>query len=96
MKKWIEKDGKHVLVVEICGIEKEILELEEYEYDEEYEEIYYFYKSLLEYNDFEASDFFENLETAKKEAEEQMIEYMKNSVYEQKITLDALEVSYEK
>ena len=29
MKKWIEKDGKHVLVVEICGTEKEILELED-------------------------------------------------------------------
>ena len=96
MKKWIEKDGKHVLIVEICGIEKEILELEEYEYDEEYEEFYYFYKSLLDYNDFETSEFFENIETAKKEAEEQFIEYMKNSVYEQKNTLDALEVIYEK
>ena len=96
MKKWIEKDGKHVLVIEINCAEKEILELEEYEYDEEYEEFYYFYKSLLDYNDFETSEFFENIETAKKEAEEQFIEYMKNSVYEQKNTLDALEVIYEK
>ena len=96
MKKWIEKDGKHVLVIEINCTEKEILELEEYEYDEEYEEFYYFYKSLLDYNDFETSEFFENIETAKKEAEEQFIEYMKNSVYEQKNTLDALEVIYEK
>jgi hypothetical protein len=96
MKKWIEKDGKHVLAVEINCAEKEILELEEYEYDEEYEEFYYFYKSLLDYNDFETSDFFENIETAKKEAEEQVIEYMKNSVYEQKNTLDALEVNCEK
>ena len=96
MKKWIEKDGKHVLVIEINCTEKEILELEEYEYDEECEEFYYFYKSLLDYNDFETSEFFENIETAKKEAEEQFIEYMKNSVYEQKNTLDALEVIYEK
>lgn len=87
MKKWIEKDGKHILVAEVCGTEKEILELEEYEYDEEYEEFYYFYKSLLEYNEFETSEFFENLETAKKEAEEQFIEYMKKSVYEQKTCL---------
>ncbi len=96
MKKWIEKDGKYILVIDICGIEKEILELEEHEYDEEYEEIYYIYKSLLEYNDFETSEFFENLETAKKEAEEQVVEYMKNSVYEQKSTLNALGVNYEK
>ena len=61
MKKWIEKDGKHVLIVEICGIEKEILELEKDEDCAGDYEVYFLHKSLSDYSVFEDDILFVNL-----------------------------------
>ncbi len=92
MKKWIEKDGKYVLVVEICGIEKEILELENDEDCNGDYEIYFLHKSLNDYSIFEDDILFENLEEAKKEIEKRLLEYIKNTISELQSISEMLEV----
>lgn len=92
MKKWIEKENSHVLVVEFYGNEVEVLELREDEDNEGYDEPYFLYKSFTSYSKFEDADFFENLDEAKKSAEEILIEEIKDSIAELQNILDALEV----
>ena len=96
MKKWIEKDGKHVLVIDFYGNEIEILELREDEDDKGYDEPYFLYKSFTGYSKFANNDFFGDLDEAKKSAEEILIEETKDSIAELQNILDALEVNYEK
>lgn len=91
MKKWIEKDGKHVLVIEFHGNEVKILELREDEDNEGYDDLYFLYKSFTSYSKFEESDFFENLDEAKKEVEEILAEEIKDSIAELQNILSALE-----
>lgn len=91
MKKWIEKDGKHILVIEYYENEIEILEIREDEDNEGYDEPYFLYKSLTSYSKFEDADFFENLDEAKKSAEEILIEEIKDSIAELQNMLGVLE-----
>ena len=91
MKKWIEKDGKHVLVVEIYENETEILELKEDENNDGYEEPYFFYVSLINCLSIDDTEFFDSLEDAKKELEEMVIEELKDSIAHQQNIIDMLE-----
>ena len=91
MKKWIEKDGKHVLVVEIYENETEILELKEDENNDGYEELYFFYVSLINCLSIDDTEFFDSLEDAKKELEEMVIEELKDSIAHQQNIIDMLE-----
>jgi len=91
MKKWIEKDGKHVLVVDFYGNEMEILELKEDEDKEGYQEPYFLYKSLTDYSNFKDTDFFDNLEDAKKSVEEILIENFKDLIAEHQKIIEELE-----
>ena len=91
MKKWIGRDGKHVLVVEICGIEKEILELENDEDCNGDYEVYFLHKSLSDYSIFEDDILFENLEDAKKEIEKRLLEYIKEIISEMQSISEMLE-----
>ena len=91
MKKWIEKDGKHVLVVEIYENETEILELKEDENNDGYEEPYFFYASLISCLSIDDTEFFDSLEDAKKELEEMVVEALKDSMAHQQNIIDMLE-----
>ena len=91
MKKWIEKDGKHILVVEIYENETEVLELREDEKNDGYEEPYFFYVSLIDCLSINDTDFFDNLEDAKKSLEEIVIEDLKDSIAHQQNIIEMLE-----
>ena len=91
MKKWIEKDGNHVLVVEIYGTEKEILELENDEDCTGDYEVYFLHKSLSDYSIFEDDILFEDLDKAKKEIEKRLFEYIKKITSELQSISEMLE-----
>jgi len=91
MKKWIEKDGKHVLVVEIYENEIEILELKEDEDNDGYEDPYFFFESLISCLSINDTDFFGNLEDAKKALEEIVVENLKDCIAHQQNIVDMLE-----
>ena len=91
MKKWIEKDGKHVLVVEVYGTEKEILELEADEDCVGDYEVYFLHKSLSDYSIFEDDILFDDLGEAKKEIEKRLFEYIKNTISELQSISEMLE-----
>lgn len=91
MKKWIEKDGKHVLVVEIYEDEIEILELKEDEDNAGYEDPYFFFESLISCLNIDDTDFFDSLEDAKKSLEEIVVEHLKDSIAHQQNIVDMLE-----
>ena len=91
MKKWIEKDGKHVLVIEFNGDEIEILELREGEGNEGYDDLYFFYVSLIDWLSINDTDFFDNLEDAKKSLEEIVIENLEDSIAVQQNIIKMLE-----
>ena len=91
MKKWIEKDGKHVLVIEIYENETEILELKEDGNNDGYEEPYFFYVSLISCLSIDDTEFFDSLEDAKKELEEMVVEALKDSIAHQQNIIDMLE-----
>jgi len=91
MKKWIEKDRKHVLVVDFYGNEMEILELKEDEDKEGYQEPYFLHKSLTDYSNLKDTDFFDNLEDTKKSVEEILIENFKDLIAEHQKIIEELE-----
>lgn len=91
MKKWIEKDGKHVLVVEIYENEIEILELKEDEDNTGDEDPYFFFESLISCLSIDDTDFFDSLEDAKKSLEEIVVEHLKDSIAHQQNIVDMLE-----
>jgi len=91
MKKWIEKDGKHVLVVGIYENETEVLELKEDEDNTGYEDPYFFFESLISCLSINDTDFFDSLEDAKKALEEIVVEHLKDSIAHQQNIIDMLE-----
>ena len=91
MKKWIEKDGKYVLVVEIYENETEVLELKEDEDNTGYEDPYFFFESLISCLSINDADFFGNLEDAKKALEEIVVENLKDCIAHQQNIIDMLE-----
>ena len=92
MKKWIGRDGKHVLVVEIYENETEVLELKEDEDNTGYEDPYFFFESLISCLSINDTDFFDSLEDAKKALEEIVVEHLKDSIAHQQNIIDMLEV----
>jgi len=91
MKKWIEKDGKHVLVVGIYENEVEILELKGNEDNGGYKYLYFTYSSLTSCLSIDDTDFFDSLEDAKKTLEEIVVEHLKDSIAHQQNIIDMLE-----
>ena len=91
MKKWIEKDGKYVLVVGIYGNETEILELKGNDDNGGYKYLYFTYSSLTSCLSIDDTDFFDSLEDAKKSLEGIVIEHLKESIAHQQNIVDMLE-----
>jgi len=91
MKKWIEKDGKHVLVVGIYENEVEILELKGNEDNGGYKYLYFTYSSLTSCLSIDDTDFFDSLEDAKKILEGIVVERLKDSIAHQQNIIDMLE-----
>ena len=91
MKKWIEKDGNHVLVVGIYENEIEILELKGNEDNGGYKYLYFTYSSLTSCLSIDDTDFFDNLEDAKKSLEGIVVEHLKDAIAHQQNIVDMLE-----
>lgn len=69
----------------------EVLELREDEKNDGYEEPYFFYASLIDCLSINDTDFFDNLEDAKKSLEEIVIENLGDSIAVQQNIIKMLE-----